>query len=80
MPITSGDALSPLEYQQHQMTKENDDDNDGGGSSSSEDINDGNSSGQKRQKLSRFSAKTTTVMGEGDLKTSSSEQSLLGGD
>ena len=61
MPITSGDVLSPLEYQQHQMAKENDDNDD---SSSMDELNDDNSSSKKRQKLSRFSAKTTTIMGE----------------
>lgn len=62
MPITGGDVLSPLEYQQHLMAKENDDNDD---SSSMDELNDDNSSSKKHQKLSRFSAKTTTVMGEG---------------
>ena len=74
MPITSGDVLSPLEYQQHQMAKENDDNDD---SSSTGDLNDDNSS-KMRQKLSRLSAKTTTIMGEGE--PIDSDQSLMDND
>ena len=72
MPITGGDVLSPLEYQQHQMAKENDDYDD---SSSMGDLNDDNSSSKMRQKLSRLSAKTTTIMGEGE--PIDSDQSLM---
>ena len=56
------------------MAKENDDNDD---SSSIDDLNDDNSSSKKRQKLSHLSAKTTTVMGEGEPKTNNSDQSLM---
>ena len=55
------------------MVKENDNNDD---SSSMDDLNDDNSSSKKRQKLSHLSAKTTTVMGEGEPKTNKSDQSL----